>query len=1080
MVHGGKPPGQVVRLVVGGGGGGDEPDPLGDGRDGGEQHRGLEAGVRPLADVAVQHRRIGEEDRVQFAALGRLGQLLEMLPRPCRRSCCSPAAATTPRGGRCSSGTRSGAAAGGRSLPRSRLDPSGFAGSGRGYDDGLGVGGRVTLMEVLLRPSTAAGNVAGDGDAVQLAGLAVVVVRCVVLGDAVVEEHQLVRLPVHADHVLRAGDVGLQQAQDVLGFGVGQPHDPQPLREAADEQAPLPGQRVDPDHGVGGFEVDPGEFLPPLVGVGVFQVLGHGVVVVVGVDGPEGVSEVPQFLRQVLVGAGRGGDQGFAAVGRQGDAAQGGGLRRVDHKRDVGVPVVGAAVFAVHGQDRGLAVHGGHGGVGLGERAEAAGEAHLGLVGADVGFAEDQGLVGVQGCADLGDRVRRTRSALRSRPRISAPMREPSLVNSSVVSVATLVSVMTVMEYSFAVSRAVRRSGARRWSRRRCASGRSAVRRRRAGVDQQAEQRDGQDPGVHVRDQEAHLGIDDQVAQPGLGAHHFGGDQHQDGRGSGHPDAGEDGGDRRGQDDLLEEPEAGQAQGPGGPDQQRIHGPDAGDGVQQDREERGVGHDGDLGFLADPQQQGEHRQQGQRGGVAEDLQQRVQERVQRPVPGDQQPQRHGGHHGDAEAAGGAGQARLPGGSAAGRSRRASPRPQDLVQRREEHPGGRAGEVGGPELPQQPGTDDGTASPISSRPVRRPARTARSPAAAVRRALGGPSACGPGRAGAGDGSTAAAASCGRVNQCSSGCAPFQGLFVGGGAVGQDLAVAGVLGQADLVVQQGPDLVPVFHEGGVRADVRVAVAVRDVDVHDLLEPAGAGAEHRHALAEVDGFVDAVGDEDDGLARGLPDPQQLVLELFAGLGVQGGERLVHQQDVRLIGEAPWRWPRAASYRRRAHAGTGPRSRPGPRGPGIRWPFGRSFPSWTAPAVLQADGDVGRCRAPGEQRVLLEDDGAVLARPGHFLAVHEDLPGVGPGKPGEQVQERGLAGAAGPDQGEELAGGDVQAEVIEWPSGRTASLRRRLPGPLPAAGRCEFLGDVPEADFGCHRLSFRGCSRRRRFPAG
>ena len=38
---------------------------------------------------------------------------------------------------------------------------------------------------------------------------------------------------------------------------------------------------------------------------------------------------------------------------------------------------------------------------------------------------------------------------------------------------------------------------------------------------------DGDDPEVHVGDQEAELGVDDQVAQPGLGAHHFSRDQHQ-------------------------------------------------------------------------------------------------------------------------------------------------------------------------------------------------------------------------------------------------------------------------------------------------------------------------------------------------------------------------------------------------------------------------------------------------------------------------------------------------------------------------------------------------------------------------
>ena len=77
-------------------------------------------------------------------------------------------------------------------------------------------------MDVLLRPSTPRGTSPATVTRFELPGLAVIVVRCVVLGDAVVEQHELVRLPVDADHVLGAGDVGLEQPQDVLGFGVGQ------------------------------------------------------------------------------------------------------------------------------------------------------------------------------------------------------------------------------------------------------------------------------------------------------------------------------------------------------------------------------------------------------------------------------------------------------------------------------------------------------------------------------------------------------------------------------------------------------------------------------------------------------------------------------------------------------------------------------------------------------------------------------------------------------------------------------------------------------------------------------------------
>lgn len=34
-------------------------------------------------------------------------------------------------------------------------------------------------------------------------------------------------------------------------------------------------------------------------------------------------------------------------------------------------------------------------------------------------------------------------------------------------------------------------------------------------------------------------------------------------------------------------------------------------------------------------------------------------------------------------------------------------------------------------------------------------------------------------------------------------------------------------------------------------------------------------------------------------LPDPQQLALQEFAGLGVEGGERLVEDQHLRVVGE-------------------------------------------------------------------------------------------------------------------------------------------------------------------------------------
>ena len=49
----------------------------------------------------------------------------------------------------------------------------------------------------------------------------------------------------------------------------------------------------------------------------------------------------------------------------------------------------------------------------------------------------------------------------------------------------------------------------------------------------------------------------------------------------------------------------------------------------------------------------------------------------------------------------------------------------------------------------------------------------------------------------------------------------------------------------------------------------------------------------------LVHVVGDEDDGLVQLLLKPQQLVLKLGTGDGVQGAEGLVHEDDLRVHSE-------------------------------------------------------------------------------------------------------------------------------------------------------------------------------------
>src|SRR5450631_2026078 len=81
---------------------------------------------------------------------------------------------------------------------------------------------------------------------------------------------------------------------------------------------------------------------------------------------------------------------------------------------------------------------------------------------------------------------------------------------------------------------------------------------------------DPKDAEVHLRDQEAVLAVDDEVAETGLGADHFGIDQHQHGRGAGQANTDKDGRERSRQDHLAEQLLRGCAHGPCRLDQQRI------------------------------------------------------------------------------------------------------------------------------------------------------------------------------------------------------------------------------------------------------------------------------------------------------------------------------------------------------------------------------------------------------------------------------------------------------------------------------------------------------------------------------
>ena len=161
--------------------------------------------------------------------------------------------------------------------------------------------------------------------------------------------------------------------------------------------------------------------------------------------------------------------------------------------------------------------------------------------------------------------------------------------------------------------------------------------------------------------------------------------------------------------------------------------------------------------------------------------------------------------------------------------------------------------------------------------------------------------------------------------------------------------------------------------------------------------------------------MGDEQHGLAALLPDAQQLGLHDLAGLRVERGERLVHQQDFRIDRE------RAREVDALAHA-AGKLARIvvlEAFEPDELEQVERALALRGADAAgdLGADQRIGEHGAPRQQAVVLEHEAAVAARAAHDAAVEQHLARARRLEPGDDAQERGLAAARRPDHRDEAA---------------------------------------------------------------
>ena len=177
--------------------------------------------------------------------------------------------------------------------------------------------------------------------------------------------------------------------------------------------------------------------------------------------------------------------------------------------------------------------------------------------------------------------------------------------------------------------------------------------------------------------------------------------------------------------------------------------------------------------------------------------------------------------------------------------------------------------------------------------------------------------------------------------------------------------------------------------------------------------------------------MGDEDDRLAELTLEALQLALQLLAHDRVDGAEGLVHEQDVRVGGEAAGDADSlllaagelggiaGGELRVEAHGVhelAGPLARLALRG-----------------AAQHGDGgDVVQHGAVGQQARGLHDvaDGAAQRdgiHPRDVLAVDGDASGGGVDHPVDHAHEGGLAGAGGAHERDRLVGGDLEGEVLD-----------------------------------------------------
>ena len=233
---------------------------------------------------------------------------------------------------------------------------------------------------------------------------------------------------------------------------------------------------------------------------------------------------------------------------------------------------------------------------------------------------------------------------------------------------------------------------------------------------------------------------------------------------------------------------------------------------------------------------------------------------------------------------------------------------------------------------------------------------------------------------------------------------------------------------------PASVALDGHGGPVQEIRLADEIRDEAggrrviqlgrAAHLLDP--AALHHGHAVRHGQGLFLVVGHVEHRDAQVLLDVLELELHVGTELLVERAERLVHQEHARPEDERPRQChPLLLAARELARqtvlvAGEADHLE--------RFRDAVEDLQARHRANLQRERDVIEDGEVREHRVALEDHAQIAAlrgQRGHRLAVHEHLAAGGIGEARHHHERRGLAGAAGPEQGEEGARGHGDGDI-------------------------------------------------------